>query len=355
MKSTKRLMSVVMSVVAGLALLHGDDAKLFAQALPPFEVNSREAAIVDSSAQVIREIMSIPASGIPASLLADAQGIVIVPGMLKGGFVIGVERGHGVVLVRDPAGQWQLPQFLTMTGGSLGWQAGIQATDLVLVFKTTRSVQGLLNDKFTIGVDAAAAAGPVGRNASASTDATLQAEIYSYSRSRGLFAGLALDGSKLQIDRNATSSYYRPPYATPAGQAAPVPASSLRLIQEINRYTTNVAVVAPVQAAPPGQVAGAANPATVRQQLAAASQRLAGIVDEAWRNHLALPAEAYGGDAMPSVENLELALSRFQAVAAHPEYAALASRPEFTETTQLLQQMISLLPRPALALPPPPQ
>ena len=116
-------------------------------------------------------------------------------------------------MVRDEQGAWQAPQFVSLTGGSVGWQAGVQATDVILVFKTQKSIQGLMEGKFTLGVDAAAAAGPVGREATAATDATLKAEIYSYSRSRGLFAGVSLDGSALQIEYEANQSYYRAPPA----------------------------------------------------------------------------------------------------------------------------------------------
>lgn len=345
---------------ASCGVLLGAASQACAQGLPPLEFNTHEAAIVDSSAQVLREIMTIPGNGIPASLLAKSEGIVIVPGMLKGGFVIGAKHGRGVVVVRDQNTNWQMPQFVTITGGSIGWQAGIQATDLVLVFMTKKSVQGLLTGKFTIGADASAAAGPVGREASAATDGRLQAEIYSYSRSRGLFAGLSVDGSKINVDGNANAVYYRPQTELPPGQAAPVPAPAMRLIQEITKYsTTTVDAAAPVNvAAAPAAAPNlqtAPNQQVAREQLAAASQRLGAMVDVPWRNYLALPAETYGGPNMPSLEGLEQALVKFQTVAGNPQYGALSSRPEFKETLQLLQQMIAATPRPAIALPPPPQ
>lgn len=355
-----QVVKLVALFTASYGVLSCGASQARAQGLPPLEFNTHEAAIVDSSAQVLREIMTIPGKGIPASLLAKSEGIVIVPGMLKGGFVIGAKHGRGVVVVRDQNANWQMPQFITVTGGSVGWQAGIQATDLVLVFMTKKSVQGLLTGKFTIGADASAAAGPVGREASASTDARLQAEIYSYSRSRGLFAGLSVDGSKINIDGNANAVYYRPQTALPAGQAAPVPASAMRLMQEIAKYSaTTVAEAQPLNvaaaqaAAPNLQVA--ANQQAAREQLAAASQRLGAMVDVPWRNYLALPAETYGGPNMPALEGLEQALVKFQTVAGNPQYAALASRPEFQDTLRLLQQMIAATPRPAIALPPPPQ
>jgi lipid-binding SYLF domain-containing protein len=294
-------------------------------------------------------------------LLTNAQGIVLVPGILKGGFVIGVERGHGVVCIRDANGAWQLPQFVTITGGSIGWQAGVQKTDLVLVFQTKKSVEGLLTGKFTIGVDAAAAAGPIGREASAATDGKLQAEIYSYSRSRGLFAGFSFDGAKIDLDRNATASYYRPTVAIPPGQAVPIPASALRLMQTLQVYASTtaapVAMVANQPAAAPAttSVVVAPNTGELRSQLAASSQRLAAIVDEQWRGYLAMPAEVYAGDALPQRDALVQTLGRYQSLAAHPQYAALTSRLEFNQTLGLLQQLVATMPAPAIALPPPPQ
>lgn len=326
----------------------------------PAEIPTPESAIVDAATQVVQEIMAIPGKGIPASLLADAEGLVIIPGMIKGGFVIGVKHGRGVVVVKDPNNGWQLPQFMTITGGSVGWQVGVQATDLILVFKTKKSIQGLLGGKFTIGADASAAAGPVGRDAQVATDAALRAEIYSYSRSRGLFAGVALDGSGLSMDSGATALYYQPRVAVAPGQPAPVPASAVRLIEEITKYSKQTVgeVTGPgpglTPIAAPVEVA-ANDPRSVQARLAASSQRLGGIVDERWRAYLALPAEVYGGDRPPAPEAMAQAVARFQAVANNPQYAPLAQRPEFAETLGLLQQYLSLTARPTLALPPPPQ
>ena len=196
----------------------------------------RETVIVDDSRDVLNEIMAIPASGIPASLLANAQGIVIIPDLVKGGFIVGVRHGRGIVMVRDERGFWRPPSFVTLTGGSVGWQIGLQVTDIVLVFKTRSSVQGLLNGKFTIGADAAAAAGPVGREAAAATDAQLLAEIFTWSRSRGLFAGVSLDGSVLQIDHGANTVFYGGANVTDPHQAIPVPASAIALMRQVGYY-----------------------------------------------------------------------------------------------------------------------
>jgi SH3 domain-containing YSC84-like protein 1 len=204
---------------------------------------------VQESRQVLGELITIPGKEIPQRLVAEAQGIVVVPNVVKIGLVAGVRRGRGVVMVRDAQGQWTLPQFVTLTGGSVGWQAGIQGTDVVLVFTTRKGVEGLLKGKFTVGVDAAATAGPVGRNAAAATDTELKAEIFSYSRSRGLFLGASLDGSLLEIDQGAAAAFYGPPQA--AGQQL-IPESAAKLHSFVVELT-NVGSPAPspgIQVAP---------------------------------------------------------------------------------------------------------
>src|SRR5262249_39673209 len=153
---------------------------------------------------------------------------------------IGGRYGHGVLVMRNQQGVWRAPSFITIAGGSIGWQLGIQATDMILVFKTEKRVQGLINGKFTLGVDAAPAAGPVGREASASTDVQLKAEIYSYSRSRGLFAGAVFDGSVISMDNAATAAYYRGTGILwqdgPPNQAPALPPSAATLLATIAAY-----------------------------------------------------------------------------------------------------------------------
>ncbi|HKE47535.1 MAG TPA: lipid-binding SYLF domain-containing protein, partial [Rhodanobacteraceae bacterium] len=126
----------------------------------------------------------------------------------KAGFVIGGRHGLGLIAVKGSDGTWSNPSFISMTGGSIGFQAGVSSTDVILVFRTQRGVDSIVHGKFTLGADAAAAAGPVGRSATASTDAQLHAEIYSYSRARGLFAGAALDGTAITIDNDANQAVY---------------------------------------------------------------------------------------------------------------------------------------------------
>jgi len=307
-----------------------------------------ETEIVTGAGNVLNEIMAIPAWQIPASLLADAQGIVIIPNMVKGGFVVGVRHGRGIAVLRDERGDWGLPMFVTVTGGSVGWQVGLQAIDLILVFKTRNSVQRLVQGKFTIGADAAAAAGPVGRQAAAATDLALRAEILSYSRSRGLFAGVAIDGSVLQVDLNANAIYYASTGGAPQpGQAPP---SAARLLEQLAAYTATPAV-APM----PGPADDAQS---LRRQLAQASQQLQTLLGAHWQQYLALPAEVYLDGGRPSPEALAQALARYDQVWTNPQYQNLTRRPEFQTTYGLLKTSLTLQAArtsPTLSLPPPPR
>ena len=148
---------------------------------------------------------------IPDRLLERAYGIAVIPDLTKVAFFAGGRRGHGVLVVRDRQGHFTSPVFITLTGGSFGWQWGVQSTDIVLVFTTPKGVEGINGGKVTLGADASVAAGPVGRQAEAATDATFRAEVYSYSRSRGVFAGLALDGTVISIDDDANAAFYGKP------------------------------------------------------------------------------------------------------------------------------------------------
>ncbi|MEE9269922.1 MAG: lipid-binding SYLF domain-containing protein [Candidatus Krumholzibacteria bacterium] len=167
-----------------------------------------ETKRVQAATTVLSELMGIPEKGIPGWLLKEAHAIVVIPGVFKIGFGIGGRRGHGIMVVREKKRRWSRPVFVTITGGSIGLQFGAQSTDVILVLKSERSIEGILKGKYTLGADAAIAAGPVGRQAEAATDVKLKAEIYSYSRSRGLFAGLSLEGAKLSIKKDANASFY---------------------------------------------------------------------------------------------------------------------------------------------------
>ncbi|HSX61583.1 MAG TPA: lipid-binding SYLF domain-containing protein [Tahibacter sp.] len=167
-----------------------------------------EAKRAREATRVLDEIMQAPDRRIPTNLLREAHAVAVIPDVIKAGLIVGGRRGHGLITVRGTDGTWSNPSFITMTGGSVGFQAGVQSTDVVLVFRSQRGVDSIVHGKFTLGADASAAAGPVGRSAQASTDAQLKAEIYSYSRARGLFAGVALDGSVLAIDHDSNQAVF---------------------------------------------------------------------------------------------------------------------------------------------------
>jgi lipid-binding SYLF domain-containing protein len=178
---------------------------------------SEEAERVRDAAKVLEEIMSTPEKAIPDAILENADAVAVFPSTVKGGFGIGVHRGRGIISARDQqTGAWSAPGFLTLTGGSFGAQIGAQAIDLVLVVMNERGLENLLRNEFKIGADASVAAGPVGRGAEASTDIQLRAEILSYSRARGLFAGVSLVGSAVQEDEDANMRFYGQPLRNPA-------------------------------------------------------------------------------------------------------------------------------------------
>ncbi|APG24794.1 MAG: lipid-binding SYLF domain-containing protein [Syntrophotalea acetylenica] len=194
---------------------------------------------VRTATRVLDKIMEIPESAIPPSLLSNAYGIAIIPEVIKGAFIIGGRYGEGVLLVRNSAGGWSNPSFLSIGGGSLGWQIGGQSTDVILVFKSPASIENIKRGKFTLGADAAVAAGPVGRRVEGATDVMLQAEILSYSRSRGFFAGVSLEGSVLNILWEDNGSYYGQPNVTVddifAGRVA-APESAMALRNSLANY-----------------------------------------------------------------------------------------------------------------------
>ena len=165
------------------------DAQLFA---PPTAPNQ----IVIDATNVIAQSVAMQ-GGLPQKMLADAQAVAIVPNTVRGAFVVGAQFGRGVLVVRGPGGAWQAPRMIEITGGSLGYQIGVQSTDLILIFRTPQSVANVMRGTLKVGVDASVAAGPVGRQASAATDLQLKAEILSYSRTRGAFVGASIEGSSI--------------------------------------------------------------------------------------------------------------------------------------------------------------
>jgi lipid-binding SYLF domain-containing protein len=200
--------------------------------------DSSESARLRQAVTIFNEIMSAEDKSIPQAILGKAEGIAIFPNTIKGGFVVGGMRGRGVISARTASG-WSAPAFMTLTGGSIGLQIGGQAADLILVIMQRRGLESLVRNQFKLGADIAVAAGPVGRDAQASTDLQLRAEILSYSRSRGLFAGVTINGSTLRADRDANERFYGKRVETSqivlqgeADTRAPVP----EWIDALNRY-----------------------------------------------------------------------------------------------------------------------
>lgn len=198
---------------------------------------------VNDAIEVIEEMVEIPEEGIPEALLSKAYGIAILPKVVKAAWVIGGRLGKGVLLVRNESGRWGNPCFIRIAGGSVGWQVGIQSADIILVFKRKKSIESITEGKITLGADAAVAAGPVGRRAEVSTDIQLEAEIYSYSKSRGLFAGVSIEGSAIQIDEDANADFYDQDYLSAhdilfGGKRLKVPAVAKKLIELLTEYTS---------------------------------------------------------------------------------------------------------------------
>ncbi len=188
------------AAIAGLALVTTASA---------VEGPAREEGKLLIASQVLEEQRDSRDQYIPDRLLERAYAIAVIPDLTKAAFFFGGRHGNGVMVVRNKDGRFSNPVFITMTGGSFGWQWGVQKTDIVLVFTSRRGVDGIAGGKVTLGADASVAAGPVGRTASAATDPTFKAEVYSYSRSKGIFAGLALDGTVVRIDDDADADFYR--------------------------------------------------------------------------------------------------------------------------------------------------
>ena len=188
-------------VVTAMFILAGHPAVPFAQQ------ESDDARRIREAATSFGEIMAAEDKAIPRTILGKAEAIAIFPSTVRAGFIVGGMRGRGVISARNN-GAWSAPAFLTLTGGSFGLQIGGAAADLVLVINGRRGLENLISNQFKLGADAAVAAGPVGRDAQAATDLQLRAQILSYSRSRGLFAGVTVNGSTVRMDRDANERFY---------------------------------------------------------------------------------------------------------------------------------------------------
>jgi len=203
----------------------------------PLELENR----ISESTRVLKDMMDAPDGSIPSDLLRRSRAVVIFPSVIKAGLGVGGQYGTGVVLRWNPSTRkWGPPAFITLVGGSFGWQVGVQATDLVLLVMSDVSLRSLFHDKFTIGADASVAAGPVGRDASASTDIALSAGILSYSRAKGLYAGVSLQGSVMQADWEANERYYGSDLSVIDSffeGKGPITPTAARLIELLNKYS----------------------------------------------------------------------------------------------------------------------
>ncbi len=214
----------------------------------------RQDARIMTATQVLDELARMPEQNVPAWLLERAYAVAVVPDVIKVGLGIGGRRGKGVLVVRKDNGEWSNPIFVNLTGGSFGFQVGVQSTDVVLVFTSRKSIEGIVGGKVTLGADAAVAAGPVGRQSSAATDIGLTAQVYSYSRASGLFAGVALDGSAITIDHRSNEQYYGRSGVLASEifrtDAATAPVTAQNFVGALQRSTTGQAAAAPRAATP---------------------------------------------------------------------------------------------------------
>lgn len=219
------------AILCGMTLVATTTLGAFAQD------HSKLTDRLTSAQGVLNEIMVTPDKGIPQNILSGAACVVVVPSYKKGAFIVGAQYGQGVATCRTPNG-WSAPVFVQLTGGSFGWQIGGQSTDLVLIAMNQQGLQHMLSSKFKLGADAAASAGPVGRNAQAATDASLHAEFLTYSRSQGLFAGLDLDGTVLSQNQDDTRAEYGAniPFDVVLKGNKPVPMNARPFVRTVAKY-----------------------------------------------------------------------------------------------------------------------
>ena len=226
MKATKYLLTLTTVALIFASLTWADDQS---------DIQKR----IDASASVLREIMATPDKAIPDSIMRDARCVAIVPSMVKVAFIFGGSRGKGVATCRTAKG-WSAPAPFVITGGSWGLQLGAQATDLVLIITNDQGMQHLLSSHVKLGANASAAAGPVGRDTAADTDIKMRAEVLTYSRARGLFAGVDLSGSAIEQDKDETRLLFGKmvPFQAILTGAVPPPAGSQPFLQAVRKYST---------------------------------------------------------------------------------------------------------------------
>jgi SH3 domain-containing YSC84-like protein 1 len=212
---------------------------ILSMSVPLFASKGKQIDRLEESAIVLQEIMNIPEGGIPTDLLRKSECIIIIPSMKKAAFGIGGNYGRGALLCRTTDNNWSAPVMVSITGGSFGLQIGGSSTDIILLVMNKRGINKLLESKFTIGGDATAAAGPKGRSAAAATDAQMRAEMLCYARSRGLFAGISIQGSVLKPERGDNEDLYGKvidPKTIVSGQVR-VPGPAKKLVAELKQYS----------------------------------------------------------------------------------------------------------------------
>jgi lipid-binding SYLF domain-containing protein len=246
-----------------------------ALAVPAMAATKEEKRVSDAS-DVLDQLLRIPEKTIPPALLARAHAVAVIPDVVKVGFGIGARRGKGILVVRQDDNSWSNPAFVTLTGGSVGWQIGAQSTDVILVFKTRKGVVDIAGGKLTLGADASIAAGPVGRHTEVATDLRFEAEVVSYSRSRGLFAGVALEGAGVTMDRKANAAFYGDAGMTPerifVSSPNIAPASANKFVQILTAQTRRL----PMR---PGMRTGTASAPTATED-EASEVRTFGVPDD---------------------------------------------------------------------------
>jgi lipid-binding SYLF domain-containing protein len=206
----------------------------------PLTASAGEAEKMEIARSVLKDFIEIPENRIPPALLENAYGIAVIPSVVKVSLIVGGRHGTGVLAVRRDSGKWSNPSFVSLTGGSIGWQAGASSTDIILVFKSRRSIDRIARGDVTLGGDASVAAGPVGRSVSAATNMRFDAEVYSYSRARGFFAGVSVEGAALAIEDDANAAFYGEPgisaYEILGRSSRDIPESGRHLMQMLERY-----------------------------------------------------------------------------------------------------------------------
>ncbi len=221
----KKLLLLMLVLGLAASCFAGDD-----------EDQNKAADRVKTASSILEEIQSAPDTGIPDQVMGSAECVAVVPSMLKAGFVIGAQYGRGVASCRTPRG-WSDPAFFTIQGGSFGLQIGGQAVDLIMLIMNQKGMENLLNSKFKLGADATVAAGPVGRHAAADTDWQMRAQVLSYSRARGAFAGLELNGAVIKMDRESTREFYgkMQPFRTTL-ETASAPEGAYPFLQSLSKW-----------------------------------------------------------------------------------------------------------------------